>query len=241
MLRGGTAAWDAVCSRQKRRTARYADVHRTRDLFVRQRTAAVNALRGHLAEFGITAAKGAAKARELMSLVSTDERVPAIARDALLQLVEQIRDTERKIEAFDKQLLSLARQNDVCRRLMTVLTIRPIAATALAATVGNPQCFTSGRHFAAWIGLVPKQHSTGGKERLGGISKRGDPYLRKLLIHGARATVSRVRSHQAPSAWIAGLLARRHFNIATVALANKTARIAWAVMTNGSTYRAVTA
>ena len=102
----------------------------------------------------------------------------------------------------------------------------------------SPRSFTSGRHFAAWIGLVPKQHSTGGKERLGGISKRGDAYLRKLLIHGARAAVHRVRSHQVPGAWIAGLLARRPFNVATVALANKTARIAWAVMTNGSTYRA---
>jgi transposase len=213
-------------------------VHRTRDLLVRQRTATVNALRGHLAEFGITAARGTAKARELMSLVGTDERVPAIAREALLQLVEQIRDIERKIEAFDKQLLSLARQNEVCRQLITIPGIGPIAATALVATVGNARSFTSGRHFAAWIGLVPKQHSTGGKERLGGISKRGDAYLRKLLIHGARAAVHRVRSHQVPGAWIAGLLARRPFNVATVALANKTARIAWAVMTNGSTYRA---
>ena len=211
-------------------------VHRTRDLLVRQRTATVNALRGHLAEFGITAARGTAKARELMSLVGTDERVPAIAREALLQLVEQIRDIERKIEAFDKQLLSLARQNEVCRQLITIPGIGPIAATALVATVGNARSFTSGRHFAAWIGLVPKQHSTGGKERLGGISKRGDAYLRKLLIHGARASVHRVRSHQVPGAWIAGLLARRPFNVATVALANKTARIAWAVMTNGSTY-----
>jgi transposase len=206
---------------------------RSRDLLVRQRTAPVNALRGHLAEFGITAAKGTARARELMSLVDTDERVPAIARDALLQLVDQIRDTECKID-FDKQILSLARENEICRRLMTVLTIGPFAATALAATVGNPRYFASGRHFAAWIGLVPKQYSTGGKERLGGISKRGDTYLRKLLIHGARAAVHRVRSHQVPSAWSAGLLARRHFNIATVALANKTARIAWAVMVNGS-------
>jgi transposase len=173
-----------------------------------------------------------------MSLVGTDQRVPAIAREALLQLVDQIRDTERKIEAFDKQILSLARENEVCRRLMTVLTIGPFAATALAATVGNPRSFNSGRHFAAWIGLVPKQHSTGGKERLGGISKRGDAYLRKLLIHGARAAVYRVRSHQVPGAWIAGLLMRRHFNIATVALANKTARIAWAVMAYGSTYHA---
>jgi transposase len=133
-------------------------VHRARDLLVRQRTAAVNALRGHLGEFGIIAAKCVSKARELMSLVGVDERVPAIARNALLQLVEQIRDTERKIEAFDKQILSLARENEVCRRLTTVLTIGPFTATALAATVGDPRHFSSGRHFAAWVGLAPKQH-----------------------------------------------------------------------------------
>src|SRR4051794_16412064 len=147
-----------------------------------RRTAAVNALRGHLAEFGIIAAKGTAKARELMSLVATDERVPGIARDALQHLVEQIRDIERKIEAFDKQLLSLARQNEVCRRLMTILGIGPIAATALAATVGNPRFFTSGRHFAAWIGLVPKQHSSGGKERLGGDKKGGGADFRQPFV-----------------------------------------------------------
>jgi hypothetical protein len=148
-----------------------------------------------------------------MSLVDADERVPAIARHALLQLVQEIRDTERKIEVFDNQILSLARENEVCRRLMTVLTIGLFAATALAATVGNPPSFAAGRHLATWIGLVPKQRSTGGKERLAGISKRGDSYFRKLLIHGARAGVYRVRSHQRPGAWIAGLLAPRHFNI----------------------------
>ena len=213
-------------------------VHRARDLLIRQRTAAVNALRGHLAEFGIVAARGTAKARELMSLVSVDERIPAIGRAALAQLVEQIRDTERKIEIFDKQIVAVAKENEVCRRLMTVLTIGPFAATALSATIGDPRAFSSGRHFAAWLGLTPTQHSTGGKERLGGISKRGDSYVRKLLIHGARAAVHRVRSNQVPGAWIAGLLTRRHFNVATVALANKTARIAWAVMASGQNYRA---
>jgi transposase len=173
-----------------------------------------------------------------MSLAGVDEHIPGIARAALAQLVEQIRDTERKIEDFDRQILSMAKENEVCRRLMTVLTIGPFAATALSATVGDPRHFSSGRHFAAWLGLTPKQHSTGGKERLGGISKRGDSYVRRLLIHGARAAVHRVRSNQVPGAWIAGLLTRRHFNVATVALANKTARIAWAVMTSGQNYRA---
>ena len=109
-------------------------------------------------------------------------------------------------------------------------SIGPYIATAIAATVGDPRNFASGRHFAAWLGLTPKQHSTDGKEKLGGISKRGDSYIRRLLIHGARATVARVRSGQIKSAWLSGLLSRQHFNVATVALANKTARVAWAVM-----------
>jgi len=213
-------------------------VHRVRELLIRQRAAAVNALRGHLSEFGIVRPKGTAKARELMDLVAVDDRIPALARDALQSLVRQIRDTEQKIAAFNGQILAMAKENDTCRRLMSVLTIGPFASTALLATVGDPHYFSSGRHFAAWLGLVPKQHSTAGKERLGGISKRGDSYVRKLLIHGARATVHNIRSGRVKGAWITGLLARRHFNVATVALANKTARIAWAVMTTGQSYRA---
>lgn len=213
-------------------------VHRVRDLLIRQRTAAVNALRGHLSEFGIVRPKGTASARELMSLVATDERVPALAHEALDSLVNQIHDTEQKIEAFNERIAAMAKRNDVCRRLMTVLTIGPFAATALVATAGDPNYFSSGRHFAAWLGLTPKQHSTAGKERFGGISKRGDSYVRKLLIHGARATVHNIRSGRVKGAWVVGLLARRHFNVATVALANKTARIAWAVMTTGQSYRA---
>jgi transposase len=202
-----------------------------------QRTGAVNALRGHLAEFGIVAAKGTASARELMDLVGTDERIPHCARSALSVLVDQIRDTECKIEQYDKVILATARENEVCRRLMKVTTIGPFVATALAATVGDPKQFSSARHFAAWLGLVPKQHSTGGKERLGGISKRGDGYIRKLLIHGARAAVHRVRIHQVQNSWITDLLGRRPFNVTTVALANKTARIAWAIMSSGEEYR----
>ncbi len=213
-------------------------VHRVRDLLTRQRTAAVNALRGHLSEFGIVRPKGTASARELMTLVAVDDRIPGLARDALNSLVHQIRDIEQKIAAFNDQILAMAKENEICRRLMSVLTIGPFASTALLATVGDPSYFSSGRHFAAWLGLVPKQHSTAGKEKLGGISKRGDSYVRKLLIHGARAAVHNVRSGRVKGAWVAGLLTRRHFNIATVALANKTARIAWAVMTTGQSYRA---
>jgi transposase len=212
-------------------------IHRTRDLLVRQRTGAVNALRGQMGEFGVVTAKGVAKARELMAAVASDERIPSLAREALLRLVEQIRDTERKIEELDKQILALAKVNLVAQRLMTVLTIGPYAATAIAAMVGDAKQFASGRHFAAWLGLVPKQHSTGGKERIGRISKRGDSYVRRLLIHGARAAVQRVRIGQVKGAWITDLLARRPFNVVTVALANKTARIAWAVMARGEPFR----
>jgi transposase len=212
-------------------------LHRVRDLLTRQRTGAVNALRGHLGEFGIVAAKGTARARQLMDLVATDERIPDCGRGALSVLVDAIKGLEAKIERCEQDILMCAKNSEVCRRLMKVMTIGPFAATALAATVGEPRHFSSARHFAAWLGLVPKQHSTGGRERLGGISKRGDTYLRKLLIHGARAAVHRVRIHQVPNAWIAGLLGRRHFNVVTVALANKTARIAWAIMASGEEYR----
>lgn len=213
-------------------------IYRARDLLVRQRTASVNALRGHLAEFGIVAARGTAKAHDLMRLASDDERLPPMAREALGYIVAQIHDIESKLRAFEQRIVQLAKEDEVCLRLMTVQSIGPYIATALAATVGDPRNFASGRHFAAWLGLTPSQHSTGGKEKLGRISKRGDSYVRRLLIHGARATVARVRGGQAQSAWISGLLGRRHFNVATVALANKTARIAWAVMSTEQGYRA---
>src|SRR3954447_19786975 len=184
-------------------------------------------------------AQGPAHVDRLVALVEDPKSsIPESARGILQVLIRTLNALEEQLKELDGEIARRAKADPVARRLMTIPGIGPIAATALAATVGNPRSFTSGRHFAAWIGLVPKQHSSGGKERLGGISKRGDAYLRKLLIHGARAAVQQVRSHQVPGVWIAGLLARRPFNVATVALANKTARIAWAVMTNGSTYRA---
>jgi transposase len=191
-----------------------------------------------MGEFGMVTAKGTAHARELMALVASEERIPALAREALHQLVEQIRDTERRIEELDRQILAMAKARPVARRLITIPSIGPYSATAIVAMVSDAQQFASARHFAAWLGLAPRQHSTGGKERIGRISKRGDSYVRRLLIHGARAVVQRVRAGQVKGAWIAGLLARRPFNIATVALANKTARIAWAVMSKGEAFRA---
>ena len=169
-----------------------------------------------------------------------DTRVPALTRSVLLGLVDQLRDTERRVEDLDARLAEQARENKVCQRLITIPGIGPNTATALAATVGDATVFESGRHLAAWLGLVPRQTSSGGKERLGGISKAGDGYLRRMLVNGARAVM---RWHGKTSPWLAGLLARRPFNVAVVALANKLARIAWAVMTRGEDYRkpAVTA
>jgi transposase len=211
-------------------------VHRVREMLVAQKTQLINALRAHLAEFGIVAPQGAGKVSPLTAVVADleDSRVPVLARSALQGLVDQLRDTERRVEDLDAQLAEQAKADDTCRRLTTIPGIGPITATALTATVGDATVFSSGRHLAAWLGLVPRQNSSGGKERLGGISKAGDGYLRRLLVHGARAVM---RWHGKTSPWLAGLLKRRPVNVAVVALANKLARIAWAVMARGEDYR----
>ena len=215
-------------------------IHRVRETLVAQKL--INALRAHLAEFGIVAPQGAGKVSQLTAVVADleDTRVPGLARSALQGLVDQLRDTERRVEELDARLAKQAREDKVCQRLTTIPGIGPITATALTATVGDATVFESGRHLAAWLGLVPRQNSSGGRERLGGISKAGDGYLRRLLVHGARAVM---RWHGKTSPWLAGLLKRRPFNVAVVALANKLARIAWAVMARGEDYRkpAVTA
>jgi transposase len=244
---------EAICEAVRRPSMRFVAVkseeqrstlaiHRVRETLVAQKTQLINALRAHLAEFGIVAPQGAGKLSQLIAVVADpeDTRVPALARTVLQGLVDQLRDTERRVEDLDAQLAEQAKANEVCQRLMTVPGIGPVAATALAATVGDATVFESGRHLAAWLGLVPRQTSSGGKERLGGISKAGDGYLRRMLVNGARAVM---RWHGKTSPWLAGLLTRRPFNVAVVALANKLARIAWAVMARGEEYRkpAVTA
>lgn len=214
-------------------------VHRARELLVRQRTQLVNALRGHLAEFGVVAAKGITKIAELLALIADpeDRRVPSLARGVLSLLVEQLKAVDDQVLVLERQLIAWHRTNEVSRRLATIPGVGPITATALVATVGDPAFFTSARHFSAWLGLTPRQHSSGGREWLGGISKRGDGYLRRLLIHGARSILHwgkrRPGVHQG---WIDGLLARRPGNVVTVALASKTARIAWAVMVRGERF-----
>jgi transposase len=216
-------------------------LHRTRDLLIRQKTMLTNALRAHMAEFGIVEKLGRAGLATLIALIEEDqdrEVIPPLARESLLILVGHVRDIHARITAIEKQIHAWHRSSEVSRRLETIPGVGPIIASAIASTVTDPSLFSSGRQLAAWLGLVPRQHSTGGKERLRGITKRGDPYIRRLLIIGAHA-VLRFSRHRAPTAsWTSGLLTRRPAMVVAVALANKMARIAWAILARGDVYRA---
>ena len=175
--------------------------------------------------------------RLIASLRSAWSHLPDVACEMLDVLAGQLRDVAERVRGVEARLLAWHRSSDVSRRLATIPGIGPITASAVAATIVDAKQFKSGRQFAAWLGLVPQQHSSGGKDRLGGISKRGDGYLRRLFIHGARAIVGwRKRSATKPDPWIDALLNRRHTNVVTVALANKSARVAWAVMNTGVDY-----
>jgi len=213
-------------------------LHRGRERLVRQRTGLVNALRGHLAEFGVIAPQGLRNVGKLIAIVrdESDARLPGLARSVLAVLAAQIEQLEAAVAALEKQLMAWHKSNAVSQRLATVPGIGPIIATAIAATVTEPNGFRSGREFAAWLGLVPRQHTTGGKTRLGGISKRGNRYLRRLLINGASANLLRSKATNADP-WVIGLRRRRPSMVVAVALANKTARIAWAVMHRKENYQ----
>ena len=240
---------EAICEAVQRPTMRFVPIksaeqqaalllHRTRDLLIRQRSSLISSIRSHFAEFGIVASRGVRDIDRLLQLLTeTDIRLPGLAREMLRVLADQLRDIASRVRAVELELLSWHRSNKVSRRLATIPGVGPITASAIAATVIDAGQFSSGRQFAAWLGLVPQQRSSGGKERLGGISKRGDGYLRRLLIHGARAIVGwRKRSTRKSDHWISGLLNRRPINVATVALANKSARVAWALMKRGCEY-----
>src|SRR5215475_6161426 len=213
-------------------------LHRGRERLVRQRTGLVNALRGHLAEFGVIAPQGLRNVGKLIAIVRDegDARLPDLARQVLQVLAVQIEQLEAAVAAIEKQLMAWHKSNPVSQRLASVPGIGPIIATAIAATVVEPSGFRSGREFAAWLGLVPRQNSTGGKHRLGGITKRGNPYLRRLLINGASANLLRSKATKADP-WVIGLRRRRPPLVVAVALANKTARIAWAVMLRQKEYQ----
>ena len=213
-------------------------LHRGRERLVRQRTSLVNALRAHLAEFGVIAPQGLRNVGRLIAIVrdESDTRLPDLARRVLEVFATQLEQLAVAVAAVEKQLTAWHRDNPVSQRLASIPGVGPIIATALAATVVEPIGFASGREFAAWLGLVPRQHSTGGKARLGGISKRGNRYLRRLLINGASANLLRSKATNADP-WVIGLRRRRPSLVVAVALANKTARIAWAVMRREESYR----
>ena len=212
-------------------------IHRVRELLVRQRTHLICAIRGHLAEFGIVGPERAHRIGHLTDIIETedDARVPPAARAALLCLVRQLRETKEKLGRIDEDLEKLAHAVEPCRRLMTIPGVGVITATALVASIRDPADFKSGRHFAAWLGLVPRQHSTGGVDKLGGIGKRGNGYLRRLLIHGGRSIM---RGRGKSWTWLARLRSRRPANVAAVAIANKTARTVWAMLRHGGAYGA---
>jgi transposase len=248
--RGKTDAADAaaICEAVTRPTMRFVpvksreqqaalSVHRARHLLVKQRTQLVNMMRGLLAEFGIDIPQGLERAL-LMARQMVDGETPDVPLEAVGILAQRALATHAQLREIDRALAAAARTDDVARRLATIPGIGPVGATALAASVTDPDQFRSGRHFAAWLGLTPLQNSSGGKERLGRISKMGDRYLRKLLVVGATSLVRRARHKpEAVDRRLADLLARKPVRLATVAMANKMARIVWAVMTRGETYR----
>jgi transposase len=218
-------------------------LHRARHLLVRQRTAQVSAMRGHLAEYGIVAAKGISRLRDLLPVLDAGAGVlPELARQTLLLIAQLIEALTMQIRRIETELLAWHRSNPASQRLETIPGVGVITATALAATVLDAKAFRSGRQFAAWLGLVPRQNSSGGKDRLGGISKMGDRYLRHLLVVGATAVARYTRRKAtAISIWANRLLDRKPARLVTVAVANKMARIAWAVMAGEENYRATAA
>jgi transposase len=244
--KNGAADAEAICEAVTRPTMRFVAIktkeqqsalsmHRVRELLVRQRTQAVNALRGLLAEFGISEPKGIWHVGRLRAHLGEDT-VPEPGRAVLMLLVDQLDAVEKRIDKIDAEILAWHRADSVSKRLAKIPGIGPVIATAIVATVADASLFRSGREFAAWLGLVPRQRSTGGKQRMGRITHQGDQYIRRLLIIGAQAALQRSKD-LAASAWVQGLLARCARLKVAVALANKTARIAWAVMAKGEAYR----
>ena len=242
---------EAICEAVTRANMRFVEtksveqqsglvLHRTRHLFVRQQTAVINAIRAHLAEFGIVSVVGRRGVEELLTVVSdaNDKRLPEVARACLAALGAHLRSIKEQILEFDRMITAWHRSSEMSRRLDDCPGIGPALATALVATVADPKAFRSGRNFSAWIGLVPRQHSSGGKDRLGSISKQGDRYLRSLFVAGALAVIRYAKIHGTKHRpWLTALLARRPTKVAAIALANKIARMAWAMMAKGERYR----
>lgn len=243
---------EAICEAAMRPTMRFvpvkseetqgaAMVFRVRELLIRQRTQAINALRGHLTEFGQIVPQGAANASRLIAIVEDPESdLPAGAIPTLKALIATLTHLEAEVRKLDAEIARCAKENNVARRLMTVPGIGPLIATAIAVLAPPPETFRKAREFAAWLGLVPRQHSTGGKQRLGATTKMGERSLRRLLILGANSVIIKRHVHAAarPGTWLAGMLSRKPPMLVRVALANKMARIVWALMAKGQDYRA---
>jgi transposase len=241
----------AICEAVRRPSMRFVPIknreqqsalmlHRTRDLMIRQRTQLINAMRAHLAELGLVAPKGREGLQQLLRAVAQteEEQLPSDARFTCEAIIAQLRAVQSRIDALEKRIQAVHRGDPASRRLDAIPGFGVIVSSAVAATVTDPKAFKTGREFAAWVGLVPRQNSTGGKERLGSISKQGDRYLRRLLIVGALAVIksARVRPNKYP--WVVALLRRRPTKVVAVALANKMARMAWAILAKGEAYRA---
>ena len=242
---------EAICEAVTRPSMRFVPVkdtdqqsvlllHRARNLLVRQRTMLVNALRAHMAEFGMVAPQGLSNVELLTKIVAHEQgRLPELAQQILQLVVDQLHDTMARVREIELRLTRWHRQSELSRLLATVPGVGIMGASAIAATVADPSLFRSGREFAAWLGMTPRQNSSGGKERLGRTSKRGDKYIRSLLIAGAVAVLRHARNRPTrDGAWVRALMERKPAKVAAVALANKTARIVWAVMMRGDGYRA---
>ena len=242
---------EAICEAVTRANMRFVEtktpeqqsclmLHRTRQLFIRHQTSVINAIRAHMAEFGIVAPVGRQGVEQLLAALTdpNDKRVPEIARDCIAALGAQLRMLKAQILEFDRRIIAWHRSNEMSRRLDAIPGIGPALATALVASVADPKAFRSGRNFSAWIGLVPKQHSSGGKDKLGSISKQGDRYLRSLFTAGALAVIRYAKIHGTQHRpWLTALLARRPTKVAAIALANKLARMAWAMMARDERYQ----
>ena len=240
----------AICEAVSRPSMRFVEIkseaqqaaaglHKVRELLMKQRTMAINSLRGLMAEFGIVVAEGPHHVGELVAVLAdtADRRVPAPLHEGLTRMVEILRGLERQLEGLDKQIVAWGRDDATCRRLITVPGYGPILSSAMAAIVTNPRVFHSGRDFSASLGLVPRQDGTGGKVKLGPISKRGNGYLRRLLVNGAMSVLNSKRAKQDP--WLVKLLEGKPRKVAAVALANKMARIGWALMIRQESFRAM--
>jgi transposase len=242
---------EAICEAVSRPNMRFVEtktaeqqsclmLHRTRHLFIRQQTAVINAIRAQLAEFGVVAPVGRRGIEQLLAIVAdpNDKRLPEVARLCVAALGAQLQTLKARVLEFDRLIRAWHRSNEASRRLDQIPGVGPALATALVASIPDPKVFRSGRDFSAWIGLVPKQNSSGGKDKLGNITKRGDRYLRSLFTTGALAVIRYAKIHgTGHRPWLTGLSARRPTNVAAIALANKLARMAWAMMARSDRYR----